>query len=207
MRFMDVRDVEILGTRCVVTRSGYTGEDGFEISLPNDDAARVAEALLEDPAVAPIGLGARNSLRLEAGLCLYGADLDERTTPIEAGLDWTIAAPRRRGGIRAGGFPGADIILMQMADGAKRNRVGLVPEGRAPVRAGAQIFETDAASAAIGRVTSGGFGPTLNRPVAIGYLDAKFAHPGAVVFGEVRGQRLPMTVVDLPFVASKFKRG
>ncbi len=207
MRFMDVRDVDILGARCVVTRSGYTGEDGFEISLPNDDATRVAEALLEDPAVAPIGLGARDSLRLEAGLCLYGADLDERTTPIEAALDRTIAAERRHGGGRAGGFPGAGIVLDQMADGAKRVRVGLLPEGRAPVRAGAQIYDSEHAVSAVGRATSGGFAPTLNRPIAMGYVDASFAKSGAIVFAEVRGQRLPTTIAPLPFVAHRYKRG
>lgn len=207
MRFLDVRALEIRGARCVVARSGYTGEDGFEISMPAERALEIAEALLADPAVAPIGLGARDSLRLEAGLCLYGSDLDERTTPVEASLAWSIPASRRRGGARAAGFPGAEIILDQIAHGAPRYRVGFLPVGRAPVRAGTSLYASESAGEPLGRVTSGGYGPTLDRPIAMGYVPAAIATPGSIVFADVRGQRLPMTVAPLPFVSPKFKRG
>ena len=207
MRFMDVHALEILGAYCVVTRSGYTGEDGFEISMPPNRAADIATALLKDPNVAPIGLGARDSLRLEAGLCLYGADLDETTTPIEASLAWAIQVARRRKGEREGGFPGAEIILQQLTTGTSRRRVGFLPEGRAPIRAGAAIFAEEDASKPVGTITSGGFGPSLDRPVAMGYVPVAYAKPGTVVFAEVRGKRLPMAVTTLPFIAPKFKRG
>lgn len=207
MRFMDVRVLEILGANCFVTRSGYTGEDGFEISTPPERGMEIAEKLLDDPAVVPIGLGARDSLRLEAGLCLYGSDLDEETTPVEANLAWAVQAVRRRGGSREAGFPGATTVLEQIEHGAKRYRVGFLPVGRAPVRAGAEVFETENAAKPIGRITSGGFGPALDRPIAMGYLRAEKTTAGIVVFAEVRGQRLPMTVSALPFVAPKFKRG
>lgn len=206
MRFMDVRTLDILGAECVVTRSGYTGEDGFELSLPPGQAAGVAAALLQDVAVAPIGLGARDSLRLEAGMCLYGADIDATTTPAEAALSWAIQPARRRDGERQGCFPGADIIVEQIANGPSRCRVGFSPNGRAPVRAGAAIFSHEDAREAIGNVTSGGFSPSLDRPIAMGYLPAVLAHPGTAVFAEVRGQRLPMTVAPLPFITPKFKR-
>lgn len=207
MTFMDVRSLDILGAPSIVVRSGYTGEDGFEISVPRDNACAVAAALLEDAAVAPIGLGARDSLRLEAGLCLYGSDIDRTTTPVEAGLSWAIQKVRRRGGARAGGFPGADIILEQLESGTARCRVGLLAEGRVPVRGGAPIFASDGAGDPVGAVTSGGFGPTADRPVAIGYVPRAMAAPGAVVFAEVRGRRHPMTVAALPFVTPRFKRG
>jgi aminomethyltransferase len=207
MLFMDVRDLEILGADCIVMRSGYTGEDGFEMSVPSDRASDIASALLEDETVAPIGLGARDSLRLEAGLCLYGSDLDETTTPIEAGLAWAIQSARRRDGEREGGFPGAAIILDQIADGPSRCRVGLLADGRAPVRAGAKLFLSEDAGEPAGVVTSGGFGPTADRPVAMGYMPPSMTAPGAVAFAEVRGKRLAMTVTPLPFIAPKFKRG
>ncbi|RUP08208.1 MAG: glycine cleavage system aminomethyltransferase GcvT [Hyphomicrobium sp.] len=207
MRFMDVRALKILDADCVVMRSGYTGEDGFEISLPPDRAADIATALLKDPDVAPIGLGARDSLRLEAGLCLYGSDLDETTTPVEASLAWAIQAARRGNGQREGGFPGAEIILQQLATGAPRCRVGFLPDGRAPIRAGAAIFTDANASNPVGTVTSGGFGPSLDRPVAMGYLPVALATPGTAAFAEVRNKRLPMTVTTLPFITPKFKRG
>jgi aminomethyltransferase len=206
MRFMDVRETEILGARCLVARSGYTGEDGFEISIPNERAEEIAEALLADGAVEPIGLGARDSLRLEAGLCLYGADMDPGVTPIEAALGWAISPVRRAGGARAGGFPGAGRILSEMAEGPARRRVGLLPEGRAPVRAGATLFAAEGGGAPVGTVTSGGFGPSLNGPVAMGYLPASLAAPGVRVFAEVRGKRLAALVVPLPFVPAGFKR-
>ena len=167
-----------MGAECRVARSGYTGEDGFEISTPPDIAREIAEELLANACVAPIGLGARDSLRLEAGLCLYGSDIDERTTPVEAGLSWAIQKVRRRGGAREGGFPGAEIILGQLEHGAPRHRVGLRPEGRAPVRAGAPLFAAEDASVQIGTVTSGGFGPSLNAPIAMGYLPTALAVPG-----------------------------
>lgn len=207
MTFMDVRTLDMLGAPCVVTRSGYTGEDGFEISVAPDRVTDLAVALLDDPAVAPIGLGARDSLRLEAGLCLYGSDLDQTTTPVEASLAWAIQKARRRDGLRAGGFPGADVILDQIDGGTLRWRVGLLAEGRVPVRAGAAIFASEDAAESIGTVTSGGFGPTADRPVAMGYVPHASAAPDTVVFAEVRGRRLPMRVAPLPFVAARFKRG
>lgn len=207
MHFMDVRDIDILGVPCVVTRSGYTGEDGFEISIPADHASAIAAALLEDPNVQPIGLGARDSLRLEAGLCLYGADLDETTTPVEAGIAWAVPRTRRAEGEHPAEFPGARIILDQIARGPERCRVGLLPEGRAPVRAGADLYPTEDSQRAVGTVTSGGFGPTLDRPVAMGYVPSSLAATGTRIFAEIRGKRLPMTVTPLPFVATRFKRG
>lgn len=207
MRFMEARRLTLLGAECLVTRSGYTGEDGFEISIPADMAREIAEELLTHEKVAPIGLGARDSLRLEAGLCLYGADIDESTTPIEAGLSWALQKVRRKGGARAGGFPGAEIILEQLASGAPRRRIGLKPEGRAPVRAGAPLYAEEGGTAAIGAVTSGGFGPSLAAPIAMGYLPAALAEPGTRIFAELRGSRLPAAVGALPFIAPKYKRG
>jgi aminomethyltransferase len=206
MRFMDVRALNILGADCVVTRSGYTGEDGFEISIPPDRASDIATSLLEDETIAPIGLGARDSLRLEAGMPLYGSDLDQTTTPVEAALAWAIQAARRSGGVREGGFPGAKIILEQIAGGTARRRAGLLPAGRAPVRAGASIFKSADAEHSVGRITSGGFAPSLDRPIAMGYLPTELADTGITVFAEVRGQRLPMTVTPLPFNTPNYKR-
>jgi aminomethyltransferase len=207
MRFMEARTLKLMGANCIVTRSGYTGEDGFEISVPSDIAREVAEELLANPNLALIGLGARDSLRLEAGLCLYGADIDENTTPVEAGLAWAIQKVRRKDGAREGGFPGGDITLDQLEHGAPRRRVGLKPEGRAPVRSGAPLFADESADVAIGRVTSGGFGPSLDAPIAMGYVPAALATPGAKVFAELRGKRVPMSVVSLPFIAPNYKRG
>lgn len=207
MRFMDARETAIMGAPCFVTRSGYTGEDGFEISIPKADAVRIAKALLDRPGVAPIGLGARDSLRLEAGLCLYGADLDETITPVEAGLFRAIPKLRRRGGARSGGFPGAKVVLGQIEAGCARQRVGLRPDGRAPVRAGAPLFGAEDDERPIGNVTSGCFGPTVDGPIAMGYLPPSLASPGARVFAELRGRRIPATVVELPFVAHRYKRG
>jgi aminomethyltransferase len=207
MRFMDVRTLTLMGAECMVMRSGYTGEDGFEISIPADIAREIAEELLANTCVVPIGLGARDSLRLEAGLCLYGSDIDERTTPVEAGLSWAIQKVRRRRGAREGGFPGAEIILGQLEHGAPRRRVGLRPEGRAPVRAGAPLYMDADASAPVGSVTSGGFGPSLNAPIAIGYLPTALAVRDTTVFAELRGKRLPVSVTTLPFIEPKYKRG
>jgi aminomethyltransferase len=206
MRFMDAGPRRIDGIDCFVSRSGYTGEDGFEISVPAGHAERLAGMLLANSEVLPIGLGARDSLRLEAGLCLYGHDIDTTTTPVEAALEWSIQKSRRNGGARAGGFPGADKILSQLEAGAPRRRVGLRPEGRAPVREGAALFSDAASSTPIGAVTSGGFGPSLNAPVAMGYLPSAQATSGASLFAELRGQRLPLRIAPMPFVANTYKR-
>ncbi len=206
MKFMDAGPHRVLDIDCFVSRSGYTGEDGFEISVPAKDVERLAAALLDDPAVLPIGLGARDSLRLEAGLCLYGHDIDTTTTPVEGALEWSVQKSRRNGGPRAGGFPGAEIVLKQLEAGASRRRVGLKAEGRAPVRENAPLFADRSSSEKIGVVTSGGFGPSINAPVAMGYLPGSLAAEGTLVFAEVRGQRLPMRVSPMPFVPHSYKR-
>jgi aminomethyltransferase len=206
MKFMDAGPHKILGINCFVSRSGYTGEDGFEISVPANDAERLATALLADPAVLPIGLGARDSLRLEAGLCLYGHDIDTTTTPVEGALEWSVQKSRRTGGARAGGFPGADVILKHFDTGASRRRIGLRAEGRAPVREGAALYASETSPDTIGTVTSGGFGPTLNAPVAMGYLPVSLSTEGTIVFADVRGQRLPLRVSAMPFVPNGYKR-
>lgn len=205
MRFMDVADANILGTNCLVSRSGYTGEDGFEISIPEAKAEMIARALLDDTSVSPIGLGARDSLRLEAGLCLHGSDIDETTTPVEAGLTWAMQPARRRGGAREGGFPGADVILKQLASGPSRVRAGLKGE-RVPVRAGATLHASEDGPA-VGRVTSGVFGPSVEAPVAMGYVPPDLATPGTRLFADVRGKRQPVTVTSMPFVPARYKRG
>jgi aminomethyltransferase len=206
MRFMDSGPRKIASFDCFVSRSGYTGEDGFEISVPAEHAEQLAKLLLTDGDVLPIGLGARDSLRLEAGLCLYGHDIDTTTTPVEASLEWSIQKSRRTGGARAGGFLGADKILGQLEKSAPRRRVGLKPEGRAPVREGAPLFVDASSPMRIGAITSGGFGPSLNAPVAMGYLPTAFASVGTQVFAEVRGQRLPLRVATTPFVPNTYKR-
>ncbi|NVO27665.1 glycine cleavage system aminomethyltransferase GcvT [Donghicola sp. C2-DW-16] len=206
MKFMDVAIVDSPYGELWVSRSGYTGEDGFEISVPDATATQFAKALIALDAVEPIGLGARDSLRLEAGLCLHGNDIDAGTTPIEGDLLWAIQKTRRAGGERAGGFPGAEIILDQIANGAPRTRVGLSPEGRAPMRAHTLIYATEDAADPIGEVTSGAFGPTLNAPMSMAYVATEFAAAGTRLFGDVRGKRMPVQVVDLPFVPNTFKR-
>jgi len=206
MRFMDVRAMEVMDVACTVSRSGYTGEDGFEISLPASHAEAVACALLANGDVAMIGLGARDSLRLEAGLCLYGSDLDATTTPVEAGLEWSIQKVRRAGGSRAGNFPGAEKILHQLANGAPRRRVGLRPEGRAPIRHGAQLFAEQGAADAIGVVTSGGFGPSVNAPIAMGYVTRPGAPVGGTFYADLRGTRVPLRLSELPFISTTYKR-
>jgi aminomethyltransferase len=208
MRFMDVRALEAGGVPVVVSRSGYTGEDGFEIAVEARHAADLAARLLAQEGVEPAGLGARDSLRLEAGLPLHGNDIDAGTTPVEAGLEWAIQPARRRGGAREGGFPGAGPILAEIAEGAVRRRVMLRPAGRAPMRAGVELFEAagDDAAAPVGRVTSGGFGPSLDAPVAMGYLPAASAAPGTAVFGRVRGQLLPATVAKAPLIEPGYRR-
>jgi aminomethyltransferase len=206
MRFMDVRAVTILGAGCVVSRSGYTGEDGYEISVPAERAEELTRALCEDKSVMPIGLGARDSLRLEAGLCLYGSDLTPDTTPVAAALEWAIQKVRRSGGARAGGFPGADTILRELAQGAPRRRVGLKGDDRTPVRHDARLYADEKSAAAIGTVTSGGFGPSVNAPVAMGYVDTAYAANGTQVFADVRGKRIALRVSSLPFVPHNYKR-
>lgn len=206
LRFMDAVDTHVAGVPATVTRSGYTGEDGYEIGVAGADAEAVARAILAQPGVLPAGLGARDSLRLEAGLCLYGHELDPTTTPVEAALEWSIQKTRRLGGARAGGYPGADVVARQMTDGALRRRVGLRPEGRAPVRAPAALFAHEAGGEAVGVVTSGGFGPTVGAPIAMAYVAAHHTSPGTRLWAEVRGRRLAVNVAALPFVAAGFKR-
>jgi len=206
MRFMDVADVALLGVSCIVARAGYTGEDGFEISVPAARAVALAEALLRDARVRPVGLGARDSLRLESGLCLYGHDIDAATTPAQGALEWAIQKVRRSGGARAGGFPGAEVILPELETGASRRRVGLRPEGRAPIREGAVLFAAETGGEPVGQVTSGGFGPTVNAPVAMGFVPTALSIADTPLFAEVRGKRLPVFVSPLPFITQRYKR-
>jgi aminomethyltransferase len=206
MKFMDAGPHSVNGIACFVSRSGYTGEDGYEISIPADQAEALTVALLDHANVLPIGLGARDSLRLEAGLCLYGHDIDTTTTPIEGGLNWSIQKSRRTDGARAGGFLGSDKILAQLDGGAPRKRIGLLPEGRAPVREGVLLFADATSTESIGSVTSGGFGPSLGAPIAMGYLPSAQAADGTTVYAELRGQRMPMKVSPMPFVPHSYKR-
>ena len=204
MVFMDAATVSLAGAACFVTRSGYTGEDGFEISVPADRAEALARELLGQDEVEAIGLGARDSLRLEAGLCLYGHDIDEKTTPVEAVLSWAIQRVRRAGGAREGGFPGADVILRQLAEGVSRRRVGLLPKGRAPVREGAELTDEDGKP--VGVVTSGGFGPTLLGPLAMGYVEIGQSAPATQLQAIVRGKPLSVAVAQMPFVKQNYRR-
>ncbi len=206
MAFMDVVDLTLGGIDVWASRSGYTGEDGFEISVADDHAETLVRALLAHEAVEAIGLGARDSLRLEAGLCLYGHDMDANITPVEAALSWAIQKVRRTDGARAGGFPGADVVLRGLAEGPARKRVGLKPEGRAPMREGVEIFDAAEGGMRVGVVTSGGFGPTVGGPVAMGYVTRPHALVDTALWGEVRGKRMPLSVAKLPFVAANFKR-
>jgi aminomethyltransferase len=197
-------EVGLRGAECFVTRSGYTGEDGFEISVRDDDAEALARALLAQPEVKPAGLGARDTLRLEAGLCLYGHDIDERTTPVEAGLAWAIQKVRRPGGARAGRYPGAETIALQLEHGPKIRRVGLTGLERVPVREGAVL--QDGRDHKLGRVTSGTTSPTLGVPVAMGYVDVGHAQPQAELWADVRGKPQPMRVTPLPFTPHRYHR-
>ena len=206
MKFMDVRHCRLHDVSCLVSRSGYSGEDGFEISIPVDKAEDVTMRLLEHPDVQAIGLGARDSLRLEAGLCLYGNDIDTTTSPVEAALEWAMQKARRGGGARAGGFPGSGRILSELENGAARRRVGLKPEGKAPVRGHAKLYADAEGKVEIGEVTSGGFGPSVEGPVAMGYVPISYAAAGTLVYAEVRGKYLPITVSALPFVTPTYKR-
>jgi aminomethyltransferase len=199
LTFMRAARVTLAGSPAIVSRTGYTGEDGFEISLDGKDAERVARALLGEAEVLPIGLGARDSLRLEAGLCLYGHDIDETTDPVEANLVWSIGKRRKLDG----GFAGADLVLHRLRDGASRKRVGIRPEGRAPAREGTEIALN---GAVIGKVTSGGFGPSLNGPLAMGYVQSEFSRDGTRLELLVRGKALAAEVVAMPFVPHRYRR-
>ncbi len=203
LAFMTVADFEVSGVPCFVSRSGYTGEDGFEISMPAESARRLAQILLNEPEVKPAGLGARDSLRLEAGLRLYGQDMNTATTPVEAGIQWTISKTRRAGGRRAGGFPGAGRILDQLAAGTEERFVGLCLKTNAPARAGAEICAAD--GAAIGRITSGTPSPTLKAPIAMGYIRQACAAPGTPVAVRIRGKLHPAEVAKLPFVPHRYQ--
>lgn len=206
MRFMDVVSASLHDVDCVISRSGYTGEDGFEISMPLESADMLTRLLLEHPDVLPIGLGARDSLRLEAGLCLYGHDIDETTSPVEANLKWAMQKVRRSGGDRAGGFPGADRILHELNNQPSRTRVGLKPEGKAPVREGASLYADANGEQKVGVVTSGGFGPSVGHPIAMGYVATAHKADDTQLFAEVRGKYLPVTVTALPFITPTYKR-
>jgi len=205
MLFMETATVKLVGVDCAVSRSGYTGEDGYEISVPADKAEALARLLLEQPEVAPIGLGARDSLRLEAGLCLYGHDIDTTTSPIEGSLVWALSKSRRADGSRPGGYPGAEIIMQQMKNGVARKRVGLLPKERVPVREGAELV--DQSGRVVGKVTSGGFGPTLGAPVAMGYVETALATVGTQLAAIVRGKQVPVEVAKTPFVPQRYYRG
>jgi aminomethyltransferase len=200
LSFMNVVRTHVAGAPAIVSRSGYTGEDGFEISLDGPDASRVARALLAAPEVLPIGLGARDSLRLEAGLCLYGHDIDEATDPVEANLVWSIGKRRKFDK----DFPGAEEVMSRVFNGAPRRRIGIRPDGKAPAREGTEI--ADKSGRIIGRVTSGGFGPSLNAPVAMGYVDSGFAFDGTEIDLVVRGRSIPARVAPMPFVPHRYKR-
>lgn len=204
MTFMDTAKVTLIGVECFISRSGYTGEDGFEISVPNEQAEALARLLLAQPEVAPIGLGARDSLRLEAGLCLYGHDIDTHTTLVEASLSWALSKVRRADGARAGGYPGADIISRQLAAGVTRKRVGLLAK-RIPVRDGAQML--DAHGNVVGQITSGSFGPTLGGPVAMGYVETAHAKLGTLLQAIVRGKTVSIEVAKTPFITHRYYRG
>ena len=200
LTFMETTEADMLGAACRISRLGYTGEDGFEISMPDERAVEITRALLDHEDCAPAGLGARDSLRLEAGLCLYGNDIDTETSPVEAQIRWIIQKRRRE----EGGFPGAERILRDLADGPARKLVGIKPDGRAPARHGVEITGPDGSK--IGDVTSGGFGPTLGGPLSMGYVTSAHAEPGSAINLLVRSKAMPATVVALPFVAHNYKR-
>ncbi|NQZ73857.1 MAG: glycine cleavage system aminomethyltransferase GcvT, partial [Dinoroseobacter sp.] len=206
MKFMDCAVFESEFGALWVTRSGYSGEDGYEISVATDNAEALTRRLLDTPGVVACGLGARDSLRMEAGLPLHGQDITPDTTPVEAGLGWSIQKVRRTGGDREGGFPGADRILAQLENGPEQKLVGLRPEGRAPMRAGTSLFADADAADPIGEITSGGFGPSLQAPMSMGYVPAEMAKPGTALMADLRGRRLPVSVTPLPFRPANYKR-
>lgn len=205
MIFMQTAQIELVGATCFISRSGYTGEDGFEISVPAEKAVELAKLLLAQAEVAPIGLGARDSLRLEAGLCLYGHDMDASITPVEASLAWALSKPRRADGARPGGYPGAEVVLGQLANGVQKKRVGLLVKEKMPVREGADLV--DANGKTVGKVTSGGFGPTYGAPVAMGYVETALSALGTSLFAIVRGKQVPVEVAKTPFVPQRYYRG
>ena len=200
LKFMSSGEFSICGAKCFITRSGYTGEDGFEISMPSKMAEEIAETILRHEETELIGLGARDSLRLEAGLCLYGQDINEITTPVEANLGWTVGKRRRK----EGGFPGFEIIIRQLKDGVSSRRYGIRPDGRAPARAGTEIFDLEGKK--IGDISSGGFGPTVGAPIAMAYIDSRSIEIGSKVSVLVRDNLLPATIVALPFITPNYKR-
>ena len=202
LAFMEVANFEFKGNPCLITCSGYTGEDGFEISIPSALAEDMARLLLKDKEVLPIGLGARDSLRLEAGHCLYGHDLNTNISPVEAGLSWVIGKSRRIQGVRAGGYIGAEIITKQIKLGSEKIRIGILPEGKAPIREGAILM--DEIEQSIGIVTSGTYSPSLHKPIAMGYVLSKFAKPGLQIFANVRGKQLAAKTTKLPFIPTRY---
>ena len=206
MKFMDVETLSIAGAECWISRSGYTGEDGFEISIPSSAAEAITRSILSKQEVEFVGLGARDSLRLEAGLCLYGHDIDEETTPVEASLTWAIQKARKINGERANGFLGDEIIIQQLDTGTYRKRVGFLPQTRAPMREGVEIYETESSKEVVGKITSGGYGPTVGHPVAMGYINSEYVDSNYNLFGELRGKRVPVKIAQLPFVPLNFKR-
>ena len=206
MRFMDVSTIPIAGAECWVSRSGYTGDDGFEISIPSQAAEIVTTSLLEHETVELAGLGARDSLRLEAGLCLYGQDIDATTSPVAAGLKWAMHTSRLSGGYKEGKFPGAEKILSEISDGTEYKLVGFVPLGKAPIRANTELFVRSSSSDKIGWITSGSFSPTLKHPIALGYVKKEYSIQGNRVNAQVRGKLLEIEVTKLPFVKKNFKK-
>ena len=206
MCFMDTLKIELLGFEAWISRSGYTGEDGFEVSVPNDNTNEFVRYLLRDEDVEPIGLGARDSLRLEAGLCLYGHDIDQNTSPAEAGLNWAISKKRRKNGSRSGNFLGAERILNEISYGTKIKRVGILPTGRAPMREGVELFKDLNDMTPIGRITSGGFGPTVQKAISMGYIETDYASVGTKIFADIRGKRMEASITTLPFTNLNFKR-
>ena len=206
MCFMDTLKIQLLGFEAWISRSGYTGEDGFEISVPNDNINEFVKYLLKNEDVKPIGLGARDSLRLEAGLCLYGNDIDQNTSPTEAGLNWAISKKRRENGLRSGNFLGAKRILDEILNNTEIKRVGIIPTGRAPMREGVELFKDLNDMTPIGKITSGGFGPTVQNAISMGYVQTDFATVGTKIFADIRGKRMEARITTLPFINLNFKR-
>ena len=206
LRFMDSITANLLDTECWISRSGYTGEDGYEISIPNSAVEEVVQLLSQDINVEPIGLGARDSLRLEAGLCLYGHDIDINTSPIEGNLNWAIQKARRAGGERAGGFPGAKRIHSELEFGPSKKRVGILPDGRAPMREGTLLYGSDNRNNPIGKVTSGAFGPSIQKSISMGYVLKEYTDLETIIYGDVRGKLLAARVTSIPFKKSNYKK-
>ena len=206
LKFMDSVTAKLLDTECWISRSGYTGEDGYEISIPNNAVDEIVQLLSQDINVEPIGLGARDSLRLEAGLCLYGHDIDTNTSPIEGNLNWAIQKIRRTGGERAGGFPGANRILRELEVGPSKKRVGILPDGRAPMREGTILYGSDNRNDPIGKVTSGAFGPSIQKSMSMGYVLKEYTGLETIIYGDVRGKLLAARVTSVPFKKSNYKK-